>query len=168
MKRLALACGFVLALASLPGNAAAPENNFLDRFDGSWAGSGTVIRDDVAYDVTCRIEGQPDGNRVAIQGSCSVALASVSIAANIAFDPATGRYSGTYTGAEGGPARVTGRRSGNVVQFIVAWPQPVNGQTKARLVIENAGGGQLRIRLNEFVAPDGSEMTTHDLVLAQV
>lgn len=168
MSRIAVAFGFFLALASFPASAVAPEDDFIDRFGGSWSGSGTVIKGDTPIQVSCQATGQPGQNQVAIEGSCSVAIASMRIAADIVYDPATGRYSGTYTGAKVGPARVSGKRSGNVVLLTVAWPAPVNGQMKARLVIENAGGGQLRIRLNEFVAPGGGEMTTHDLVLRQV
>jgi hypothetical protein len=168
ITRTTAAFGFFLALASLPASAVAPEDDFIDRFGGSWSGSGTVIKGDVPIQVSCQATGQPGENQVAIEGSCSIAIASMRIAADIAYDPATGHYSGTYVGAKVGPARVSGKRSGNVVQLTVNWPAPVNGQMKARLVIENSGGGQLRIRLNEFVAPGGREMTTHDLVLQQV
>ncbi len=155
-------------LVSLAAVAAAPEDDFIGRFGGTWSGSGTVVRDNVAYDVSCRATGQPAANQIAIDGSCSVSIASIRIAADVTFDPSTGRYSGTYVGARVGPAQVTGKRSGDTVQLTVDWPAPVNGQMKARLVIENAGSGQLRIRLNEFVAPGGGEVTTHDLVLSQV
>jgi hypothetical protein len=155
-------------LASMAALAAPPEDDFIGRFGGSWSGSGTVVRDNVPYDVNCRATGQPGNNQISIQGSCSVAIASMRIAADVTFDPATGRYSGTYLGAKVGPAQVTGKRSGDTVQLTVNWPAPVNGQMKASLVIENSGSGQLRIRLSEFVAPDGSAVTTHDLVLSQV
>lgn len=166
MKQIALASIFVLGLAGLPTNAAAPESAFLDRFDGRWSGSGVVMKDDATYDVTCTMTGDPNGNQVAITGTCSVAIASIQISADITYDPATGRYAGTYRGAGMSPARISGKRSGNVVQLTVTWPQPVNGQMKARLVIENPGSGQLRIRMNETVR--GSDMTTHDLRLRQV
>ena len=167
-RLIALSTAAAFGLLSLAAIAATPEDDFIDRFSGSWSGSGTVVRDNVPYDVSCQATGQPGENQVAIEGSCNVAIANIRIAADIAYDPETGRYSGTYVGAKVGPAQVTGKRSGDVVQLTVSWPAPVNGQMKAQLVIENAGSGQLRIRLNEFVAPDGSEVTTHDLVLSQV
>jgi hypothetical protein len=163
----ALAIAFLLGIAVLPAAAVAPEEDFIGRFGGAWSGSGTVIKGDMPFQVSCQATGQPGPNEVAIEGSCSAVIASMRIAADIAYDPATGRYSGTYTGARVGPAQVTGKRSGDVVHLTVNWPAPVNGQMKAELAIENAGGGQLRIRLNEFVAPDGSLVTTHDLVLSQ-
>lgn len=165
--RIVLAFAFLLGTTALPAAAVAPEEDFIGRFGGAWSGSGTVVRGDVPYQVNCRATGQPAPNQVAIQGSCSVAIASMQIAADITYDPATGSYSGTYVGAKVGPARVTGKRAGNVVHLTVQWPAPVNGQMQAQLAIENAGSGQLRIRLNEFVAPDGSPVTTHDLVLSR-
>lgn len=167
MRFIALSAA-AFALVSMTAVAAAPEDDFIGRFGGTWSGSGTVLRDNVAYDVNCRATGQPAVNQIAIDGACTVSIASIRIGADISYDPATGSYSGTYVGAKVGPAQVTGKRSGNTVQLTVNWPAPVNGQMKARLVIENGGGGQLRIRLNEFVAPDGGEITTHDLVLTQV
>jgi hypothetical protein len=166
-SRILIASGFLFALVSMPAAAVAPEEDFIGRFGGAWSGSGTVIKGDMPFQVSCQATGQPGPNEVAIEGSCSAVIASMRIAADIAYDPATGRYSGTYTGARVGPAQVTGKRSGDVVHLTVNWPAPVNGQMKAELAIENAGGGQLRIRLNEFVAPDGSLVTTHDLVLSQ-
>jgi len=166
-SRTALAFAFFLGVAAVPAAAVAPEEDFIGRFGGAWSGSGTVIKGDMPFQVSCQATGQPGPNEVAIEGSCSAVIASMRIAADIAYDPATGRYSGTYTGAKVGPAQVTGKRSGDVVHLIVNWPAPVNGQMQAQLAIENAGSGQLRIRLNEFVAPDGSLVTTHDLVLSQ-
>jgi hypothetical protein len=166
-SRTVLAFAFLFSATALPAAAVAPEEDFIGRFGGAWSGSGTVVRGDIPYQVNCRATGQPASNQVAIQGSCSVAIASMRIAADIAYDPATGSYSGTYTGAKVGPAQVMGKRAGNVVHLTVHWPAPVNGQMQAQLAIENAGSGQLRIRLNEFVAPDGSPVTTHDLVLSK-
>jgi hypothetical protein len=166
-SRTALAFAFFLGVAAVPASAVAPEEDFIGRFGGAWSGSGTVIKGDMPFQVSCQAIGQPGPNEVAIEGSCSAVIASMRIAADIAYDPATGSYSGIYTGARVGPAQVTGKRTGDVVNLTVNWPAPVNGQMKAQLAIENAGGGQLRIRLNEFVAPDGSLVTTHDLVLSQ-
>ena len=165
--RVIPALAFLFALVSLPAAAVAPEDDFIGRFGGTWSGSGTVIKGDIPLQVSCQVTGDPGQNQIAIEGSCSLAIASMRIAADIAYDPASGRYSGTYIGAKVGPAHVSGRRSGDVVNLTVTWPQPVNGQIKAHLVIENAGSGKLRIVLNEYVAPGGAEKVTHDLLLSQ-
>ena len=166
-SRFALASAFLLALVSLPAAAVAPEEDFIGRFGGNWSGSGTIIKGDVPFQVSCRASGQPGPNQVAIEGSCSVAIASMKIAADVVFDPATSRYSGIYIGAKVGPAQVSGKRSGNVVHLTVNWPAPVNGQMKAQLAIENAGNGRLRIMLIENIASDGGQVTTHELVLSK-
>jgi len=163
-----IAFSLVFGLASLAADAATPEGDFIDRFGGTWSGSGTVIKGDIPWQVSCQATGQPGQNQIAIRGNCSVAIVSVNIAADITYDPASGSYAGVYTGAKVGPARVSGKRSGNVVNLTVTWPQPVNGDTEARMRIENAGGGNLRIVVTDNTAPGGPEQTTHDLVLSQI
>ena len=165
MKSTIVAFAFLVGATAMPSVAAAPEDDFIGRFGGNWAGSGTVVRNDTPYQVSCRATGQPQPNKVAIQGSCSVAIASMRIAADVTYDPTTNRYAGTYTGARVGPAKVSGKRSGNVVNLTVNWPAPVNGQMQAHLAIENAGNGRLRIMLNENVG--GQQVMTHELVLSR-
>lgn len=159
---------FAAATVALTAQAATPEGDFIGRFGGSWAGSGTVVRGDISVPVNCRAEGQPGENQIAIRGNCSVAIVSVDIAADIAFDPASGRYSGTYVGAKVGPARVSGKRSGDAVNLSITWPAPVHGDTKASMRIENSGGGSLRIVVTDNVEEGGPDLTTHDLVLSQI
>jgi hypothetical protein len=69
------------------------------------------------------------------------------IGANVRYDAATGTYSGTYVGARVGPAAISGRRSGDRVNFTINWPKPVNGSTKAQMTIVNDGHGTLRIQV---------------------
>jgi hypothetical protein len=92
----------------------------------------------------------------------------VRIAADITFDPKTGRYSGTYIGAKVGPARVSGVRDGDVVRLVITWPKPVQGDTRASMIIENAGEGRLRIVINDNVLPGGPEQRTSDMSLAHI
>jgi len=160
--------GFFLALAAFPANAVPTEDDFIGRFGGTWSGSGTVIKGDIPFQVSCEVTGQPGRNEIAIEGRCSLAITSVRIAADIAYDPATGSYTGTYIGAEVGPARLFGKRSGDVVNLTIIWPKPVNGDRQARMRIENAGGGNFRIVVTDNVVPGGPERTTHDLALSHI
>ncbi len=167
--RTAMFIGFLLvAPLGAPLGAAAEEGAYIDRFGGSWSGGGIVIRNDMSFDVTCKASGQPGDNRITIEGDCGIAIARMRIAADITYDPATGRYSGVYTGARVGPARVSGTRSGNVVNLTITWPQPVNGDTRAAMRIENAGGGNLRIVVSDNDEPGGPDKLTHDLLLSQL
>jgi len=168
MKRTIFAVLVASAAVALTADAATPEGDYIGRFGGAWAGSGTVVRGDTPIPVNCQATGAPAENQIAIRGNCSVAIVSVDIAADITFDPASGSYSGTYIGAKVGPAQVSGKRSGDVVNLAITWPAPVHGDTKARMRIENSGGGNLRIVVTDNTAPGGPDLTTHDLVLSQI
>jgi hypothetical protein len=158
--------GFALSLVSAATNASAAvgDQAFIDLFGGTWAGSGTVARGSVPWRVSCGAIGRSAPNHLTVEGACSVSIVSVRIAADIKYDPASGRYSGTYIGAEVGPARISGRRSGNVVNFIVTWPKPVNGDTKAHMTILNTGD-KFRLTLLDNLTPGGPEVVTSDAIL---
>jgi hypothetical protein len=149
--------------------SAAPtgEGDYINRFSGAWAGTGTLIKT-VPLQVSCKASGAPGENRITIDGDCSLAIASVKIGADITFDPSTGRYSGTYIGAKVGPAHVSGTRNGDVVNLVITWPKPVQGDTRASMIIENAGAGHLRIVINDNVTPGGPEQLTSDMSLTHI
>ncbi len=158
--------GVVAVAASAP--ASAGESSFLNRFKGSWTGAGTVTKDALSVRVNCKAVGQPGDNHIVVQGNCGIAIISRPMVADLTYNPASGRYSGTYVGAKVGPAHLSGERRGNVVELTITWPKPVNGDTKATLVIENAGSGSLRIMINDRPAPGAPMVRTSDLVLSQL
>lgn len=160
--------GVALAMGFLSFTANAAEAEYLGLFNGSWSGGGTVIKGSIPWQVSCHAVGKPGENHIVIKGDCSVAIIDVPIAADITYDPATGRYSGTYVGAKVGPAHLSGKRSGNVVNLAITWPKPVHGDTRAKMIIENDGNGSLRIVVTDNTVPDGPQLTTHDLVLSQL
>ena len=157
----AFAFGFAFA-------ANAGEAHYLGLFNGSWSGGGTVVKGSIPWQVSCQAVGHPGENHIVIKGDCNVAIIDVPISADITYDPATGRYSGTYIGAKVGPAHLSGTRSGSVVNLAITWPKPVNGDTRAKMIIENDGNGSLRIIVTDNTAPGGPELTTHNLVLSQL
>ena len=160
--------GLVAGLVSATANASAvDEQAFIDLFGGSWAGSGTITVDSVPLQVSCRATGRPNANRITIEGNCSVSVINVRIAADITYDSTCGCYSGTYIGAKVGPARVLGKRSGDVVNLAITWPKPVHGDTDARMTIENAGRGSLRLRIFDNVVVDGPEEQTSEVLLSR-
>jgi len=167
MLRSVVSGGVALAIGLLSSAANAAEAGYLDLFNGAWAGSGTVVKGSLPWQVSCHATGEPSLNRIVIKGDCNVAIISVAIAADITYDPATDRYSGTYIGAKVGPAHLSGKRSGSIVNLAITWPKPVNGDTRARMVIENDGHGSLRIMVSDNVAPGGPEQRTSDIVLSQ-
>ena len=151
-------------------SVSAAESDFLERFRGSWSGSGKVQREGASQprQVTCSVTGSPAQNRVSAQGNCRAALIfSRSIGVDLAYDPRSGTYRGTYTGSRIGPARLTGTRSGDAVNLRIEWPRPVNGDTQAAMVIRNEGRGTLRITIADNLTPGGPTQQTSEIVLAR-
>jgi hypothetical protein len=167
--RLLAGIGLAVAIAAVGASppSRAGESDYIGLFGGLWVGSGVVVKDAVSWQVQCRAEGRTGTNRVTIGGNCNLSVISVTIGADITFDPASGRYAGTYIGAKVGQAQVSGRRDGDVVNLVITWPKPVHGDTLARMTISNAGSGTVRIVIFDNVIPGGPEQGTSDLSLTQ-
>ena len=156
-------------LASAAGQATAQEDDFLARFAGSWSGSGTVQRniDSDPAKVSCNLTGQGGGNSASVSGTCrAMAIFSRNIGIDLSYDPGSERYSGTYTGSRIGPARVSGKRSGDALNLTITWPKPVNGDTTAQMTIQNAGNGRLSVAVSDE-APGGGRVQTTSMSLAR-
>ena len=155
--------------AGLPApSALASEIEYVSLFDGSWAGSGMILNNGTSLRVSCRAHGKAVANRVTVEGDRSLGFISMKIAADIAYDPTSGRYVGTYLGDPVGLAHVSGKRSGDVVNLVIAWPKLVNGDTRGRMTITNSGSGSLRIVVLDNITPGGQERWTSDLSLLWV
>ena len=156
----AIVCG---ATPSLAG-----EEDYMARFSGSWSGSGTAIVAAQPIPVKCKVSSDQSGaNRISIAGTCSALIFGAPISVDLTYDPASGRYTGVYVGDRVGPARVSGKRNGNEVNFVVTWPKPVNGDTRADMKIENAGNGLLKITFTDNQVPGGQYMQSQ-YVLSQL
>jgi hypothetical protein len=157
--------GFAVALMSVTSIASAADKQaFINLFDGAWAGTGTVIDGAVPWQVNCSAIGLSTTNRLTVEGICTVSILSVRIAADIRYDPASERFSGTYIGARVGPAYVSGKSKGNAIILDVTWPEPVNGDTRARMTIVNTGN-KFRLTLLDNAAPGGPEQLMSDVIL---
>jgi len=157
--------GFAAVLMSSAGNAsAASKQAFIDLFNGAWAGSGTVIDGAVSWPVNCTAIGISMTDRLTVEGVCTVSILSVRIAADIRYDPASERFSGTYIGARVGPAYVSGKSKGDAIVLAVTWPEPVNGDTKAQMTIVNTGD-KFRLTLRDSATPGGREEQMSDVIL---
>jgi hypothetical protein len=162
-----LSCAIVFLTWSF---AQAAEADFLERFRGTWSGSGKVQREGSSQprQVTCSVTGSPNENRIIAQGRCrAVVIFSRQIGVDLAYDPRSGTYRGTYTGSRIGPARLTGTRSGDTVNLRIEWPRPVNGDTQAAMAIRNDGQGRLRITVADNLIPDGPVQQTSEIILAR-
>jgi len=167
-SRAAIVAAAIIAVsASAPSHAA--EWEFLSRFEGSFSGGGTVQRNaqESPNQVTCTFTGQPSETGVTMNGKCGAFIFSKQIRADLKYDPATGRYSGSYIGSSIGPAGLSGKRSGDAIVLTITWPQLVNGDTKATMTIRNSGNGQLGIIVTDQLSPGGERTDVTQLALNQ-
>lgn len=159
----------LLTIAALAfPTAAAADPGFLERFDGSFRGTGSVQReqDTSPRRVTCRVEGsQVSENRLRIAGTCrAVVIVRREIGADIRFDPASGRFAGSYTGSTKGVSRLTnGRLRGDTLTFTLTYPVTVHGDRTATMTIRNAGSGTFSLVVTDDV--DGASRRTSDITL---
>jgi hypothetical protein len=166
-RAAAVALAVLAASYSLPSRAA--EWDYLSRFAGSFAGGGTVQRSakESPSQVTCKFVGQPSETGVSMTGKCGAFIFSRSISADLRYDAATGRYSGSYIGSSIGPARLSGKRTGDAIVLTITWPQPVNGDTKATMTIRNTGNGRLAITVTDKLTPSGASSHVTQIALNQ-
>ncbi len=162
----ALALGALLLCAP----AQAQESEFLQRFEGKFSGGGKVSRNEAekATNVNCTMNGNVGDNSLSMSGTCRAAVIfSRKISADLRFDPSSGRYTGTYVGSSIGPARLSGKRSGDAVNLTITWPKPVRGDTTAAMTIRNTGNGQLGITIVDEVPAGGPKAQVSSISLKQ-
>jgi hypothetical protein len=157
-----------LGAGMLPGTAS---ESYLARFGGAWSGSGTVIRnaDSNPWSIKCSLTGRTSAVKITVSGTCRAAvIISRQIGVDLTLDPATGLYNGVYTGSKIGPARLSGKQSGDAVLLTITWPKPVNGDRTARMTVINSGKGSLRITVSDNLKPGGPVQPTSDIRLKRI
>ena len=166
-RATAVALAVTAVSFALPSQAA--EWDYLSRFAGSFAGGGTVQRnaEENPSQVTCQFVGQPSETGVSMTGKCGAFIFSKQIRADLSYDAATGRYSGSYIGSSIGPARLSGKRTGDAIVLTITWPRPVNGDTKATMTIRNTGNGRLAITVTDRLSPSGANTHVTQIALNQ-
>lgn len=162
----ALAVAFVSALPTV----ASADAEYFDRFSGAFSGSGTVQReqDTSPRRVSCSMNGAtPSANRLRMSGACRAAIiVRREIGADIRFDPATKRFSGSYTGSSRGLAQLrNGRLRGDTLTLDLVYPTPVHGDRNAVMTIRNAGNGRFTLTVTDRV--DGQSRTTSNVTLSR-
>lgn len=116
---MAIACA-AAALLLLAGPGAAQtepgngEASFLNALEGRFSGTGTLqSAGGGRRSLKCRFDGDQQGARLSLDGSCSTALIfSTAIRIELRHDPATGRYAGSFRESTGTVADLGGRRQG--------------------------------------------------------
>jgi hypothetical protein len=114
------------------------------------------------------MNGNAGDNSLSMSGTCRAAVIfSRKISADLRYDPGSGRYTGTYLGSSIGPARLSGKRSGDAVNLTITWPKPVRGDTTAAMTIRNTGNGQLAITITDEVPAGGPSAQVSSISLKQ-
>ena len=164
MKRIVVAAAAGLAFFSA-GYAFAAQTGYFSRYDGAWQGGGMVKLDDIPapLNVSCSVKGNQGSQRsFTLAGKCRALLVmSRAIGARIAVDPASGLYTGVYTGSSSGPAKLVGKRKGDILELEVTWGRKIYDDNKARMLIRNSGGKTFRMQVVDQIA--GKPVTVSDL-----
>ena len=153
---------------SLTAPAQAQEADFLSRFDGKFSGSGSVSRNESenATNVKCTMTANSSESSLSMAGNCRAAVIfSRKISADLKVDE-SGRYTGTYVGSSIGPARLSGKRSGDAVNLTITWPKEVRGDTQAAMTIRNSGNGQVSITITDEVPAGGPSQQVSNIALS--
>jgi|GEM_PF-1390941 len=163
-----LPCGVIPLVSLLAGNAdAAPAA--LDRYAGTFLGSGTIVEgpDATSHQVRCRITIlQPGATGLSLQGTCwAYLIISRSISADLVWDPRSGRVTGTYTGSRVGTARLAGRQAGAGFDLAIEWPKPLYGDTTAHMKVASLDPDRFQIVVTDRIGVNGPVRATTDLTL---
>ena len=159
----------VSGVAAASGQDADGEKAYLSKFEGKWTATGNVRRNakSSGNQVKCSMSGSTSATAAQLSGTCTaMAVFSRQISADLKFDPASGRYSGVYTGSAIGPARLSGTRNGDVLTLNVTWPKPVNGDTVATMIIRNSDPGRFTFLVVDRVDETGPIETMTNLTFA--
>jgi len=158
-----------IAALSFGGPAQAQESDFLNRFEGTFKGGGSVSRNETenATKVNCTMMGTASESSLSMGGTCRAAVIfSRKISADLAVD-SSGRYTGTYVGSSIGPASLSGKRNGDSVNLTITWPKEVRGDTKAAMTIQNSGNGQVSITITDEVPAGGPQQQVSNISLSK-
>lgn len=152
------------SLVSFP--ALADESAFLKSIAGKWSGQGTVITKigSPPLNVTCTFGSRARGQSLTMAGQCrGLVVVRRSVSADIRVNGT--RYSGTYVGPSGRPARLSGARNGNAINFSVRWSRDVNGDRMAQMSIQRIGNTVLQLQTVDKDLTTGRNVVTSDIRL---
>ncbi|WP_243369238.1 hypothetical protein [Microvirga solisilvae] len=159
----------VIPLLGLLAGTAGAATTALERYVGSFSGSGTILEgpDATSHQVRCRFTILERGaTSLSLQGTCRAYLIiSRSISANLAWDPGSGQVTGTYTGSRVGTARLTGRQTGADFDLTIEWPKPLYGDTTAQMKVASLDQDRFRIVVTDRIGTNGPAKATTDLTL---
>ena len=143
------------------------EAPFLQAFEGRFAGAGKLGKPDgSSHDLSCKFEGDQQGSRVTLNGSCSTALIiSTTIRIELRYNPKTQRYDGEFREGQGTVANLAGARRGESLTLSFReTEESVRPNPPATLTISRQGDG-LAITLRGSQPGQGQNL---DLALKEI
>jgi hypothetical protein len=158
--RMSLATGLMLLAHPALAQEATQDAAFLQGFDGSYSGKGTLKRavDQTARPLSCTFQGSSTGTRIALDGRCSAGILSTSSRINIRFDPGSQRVTGSYRDGTGTIATLSGARRGDaLVLAFNETAESVNPGPPGRLTIGQSGS-QLSLSLRSNTPNAGQNL----------
>jgi hypothetical protein len=162
-----LSCGLLMSLWLVGGSGAAPA--VLDRYTGSFSASGTILEGPNAnsHQVRCHFTASRQGAAgLSLRGTCRAYLIiSRSVSVDLAWDPQSGRVTGTYTGSRVGTAQLTGRQMGADFDLTLQWPKPLYGDTTANMSVASLDPDRFRVVVMDRIGLNGPVRATTDLTL---
>lgn len=160
--RFCLTAALVTLLFAQPTSAAEPA--FLLSMGGKWTGKGSfrVNTKAPAVSVSCSFAARSSTATLTLDGNCR-GMVLVSRTIGVRLKAEGQRYGGTYIGSRTGPAALSGRRQGDVLNLGIRWAKPVNGDRNAEMRVEKLGRDAMRI-----VTIDKDATTGKSVVTAQV
>ncbi|WP_134495311.1 hypothetical protein [Microvirga pakistanensis] len=159
----------VIPLLSLLAGTAGASAAALERYAGTFSGSGTILEgpNATSHQVRCRFTILPQGaTGLTLQGTCwAYLIIARSISADLTWDPRSGRVTGTYTGSRVGTARLAGRQAGTDFDLTIEWPKPLYGDTAAQMKVASLNQDRFRIVVTDHIGVNGPVRATTDLTL---
>ena len=159
----------VILLACIAAGSVSAAPEILDRYAGSFSGSGTILEGPEAssHRVRCSFTILQQGaTGLSLQGTCwAYLIVARSVSANLSWDPRSGQVTGTYIGSRVGTAQLSGRQVGTDFDLAIQWPKPLYGDTAAEMKVVSADPNRFRIVVTDRIGANGPVRATTDLTL---
>jgi hypothetical protein len=142
MPRVAAFALSAALLALAPAAFAEEGAAFMQRFSGSWIGSGQVLfGPEPRAEFACELRGDPNASTFGMSGQCRMGGFSAPISAKVRYNADTNQYYGVFMdGAAGTGADLVGTKAGDGFSLKL-----VRGDMQGRLSAETVGADQMRV-----------------------
>ena len=159
--------GLILAF-TMAEAARADESVFLQSLEGKWEGKGAVrVRINApAMTVSCAFDSSTTPSSLILEGNCT-GLMVISRAVGVNLTSSGGKYTGSYTGAGTGVARLAGSRRGNAIHLGILWAKNVNGDRNAQITMRKVGNNGMVLTTTDLDPQSRKPVITSEINLVR-